>query len=78
MTSLSTVTLCEPEYAPGKLVLIRADFPDTDRQFVWCGRSLGWLPFKTTSNAYFHLFSSEAKAQKAANDYISLPLQEQA
>jgi len=77
---LSTVILAEPEYAPGKTVLIRLDLlnPDNpDRQFIWCGRSLGWLPFKTTSNAFFCFFSSDDEAQEAADKYVSLPVQEE-
>jgi len=73
---LSIVILAEPEYAPGKTVLIRLDML-SDRQFIWCGRSLGWLPFKTTSNAFFCFFSSDDAAQRAADKYVKLPVQEE-
>lgn len=75
--SVSTVVVAEPEYAPGRFVLLRADLPDMDRWFVWCGRSLGWLPLKTTSSAYVHLFASEEEAFAASDKYITLPLQEE-
>ena len=75
--SVSTVVFCEPEYAPGQFVLIRIDLPHTDKHFVWCGRSMGWKPLKTTSNAFFRLFPSMDAAQEAADKYINLPVQTQ-
>ena len=73
---VSAVVIAEPEYARGQFVLIRADLPDTDRRFVWCGRSLGWLPFETTSRAFFRFFSSREAAEEAAEKYVTLPVQE--
>jgi len=73
---VSAIVIAEPEYAPGKFVLIRVDQPHPDRRFIWCGRSMGWLPFKTTSNAFFRFFSSADEAQEAADQYINLPVQE--
>ena len=75
--STAVVTFAEPEYAPGKLVLIRFDMPHADRHFIWCGRSMGWMPFKETSNAFFHLFDSEEAAAEAAQQYVTLPLREE-
>ena len=46
---VAAVIICEPEYAPGQFVLLRVDPPDFTRQYAWCGRSMGWKPFKTTS-----------------------------
>ncbi|MCX7428795.1 MAG: hypothetical protein NTW96_24610 [Planctomycetia bacterium] len=73
----SIVTIAEPEYAPGKFVLLRLDHPHRDRWFVWCGRSMGWLPFKETSNAFFHRFPSTEAAEKAIKKALTLPLQEE-
>jgi hypothetical protein len=67
------VFVCEPEYAPGQSVLIRMELSNLERQFVWCGRSLGWLPFETTSNAFFRFFASYDEAQEAADKYVTLP-----
>jgi len=75
--SVSTVAVCEPEYAPGQFVLIRIDLPHADKQYVWCGRSMGWKPFKTTSNAFFCLFMSKEKALEAADKFVTLPVQEE-
>ena len=75
--TVSFVTLAEPEYAPGKLVLIRFDLPHPDRQFAWCGRSMGWMPLQETSNTFFHLFASMDAAAEAADKYIHLPLREE-
>ena len=72
---ISTVILAEPEYAPGKTVLIRLDLA-SEQHYAWCGRSLGWLPLLKTSNALFCFFSSDDEAQKAADKYIKLPVQE--
>jgi len=66
---------CEPDYAPGRFVLLRADSP-AQQWFVWCGRSLGWLPFDTTSNVFFRFFASTSEANEAADKWIDLPLQE--
>ena len=74
---VSAVTIAEPEYALGRFVLLRFDFPYTDRTFAWCGRSMGWLPFKTTSNAFFHLFYSMEAAEKAVKKALTFPLQEE-
>jgi len=74
--SVSTVVVAEPRYAPGRFVLLRADLPDMDRGFVWCGRSLGWRPMETTSTAFVKLFPSEEKATEAADKYVTLPLQD--
>ena len=73
----SAVVIAEPEYAPGRFVLIRVEQSDPDRRFVWCGRSMGWLPFDTTSNAFFRSFSSKAAARKVADKFIGLPVQEE-
>ena len=70
------VVICEPEYAPGQFVLFRVKPPNTDRKHVWCGRSMGWRPLKTTSNAFFRLFGSMRGAEKAADKYVNLPVQE--
>lgn len=72
----SAVIIAEPEYAPGRFVLVRAELSAPDRRFVWCGQSMGWLPLLTTSNALFHFFASEDEARKAADRFISLPVQE--
>ena len=73
---VSAVIICEPAYAAGQLVLFRVEPPDFERKHAWCGRSLGWRPAETTSNAFFRLFSSREEAQEAADEYITLPLQE--
>jgi len=70
----SIVIIAVPAYDPGRFVLIRADRPNTRRQYVWCGRSLGWLPFKTTSSAFFRFFASQQEAEKAADKYVTLSL----
>lgn len=75
--AVSTVTVCEPSWAPGRFVLIRVDAQDSRRQYAWCGRSMGWRPLKTTSNAYFHLFPSVKKGMKAADKYTKLSVQEE-
>jgi len=74
---VSIVTIAEPEYAPGQFVLLRADHPHTDRWFAWCGRSMGWLPFTETSNAFFHRFPSMEAAEKAIKRALKFPLQEE-
>lgn len=74
---VSTVVIAQPDHAPGRFALLRAELPDLDHWFVWCGRSLGWLPLKTTSSVYVRLFSSWEEAQEAADEYITLPIQEQ-
>ena len=74
---VSAVIICEPEYAPGQFVLLRVNAPYFTRQYAWCGRSMGWRPFKTTSNAYFKRFSSYEAAEEAADKYVNLPLQEE-
>ena len=73
----TVVTFAEPEYAPGKVVLIRCDTPHLDRNFVWCGRSMGWMPMQQTSSAFFRLFDSEGAAAEAAQQYVTLPLREE-
>ena len=74
---VAAVIICEPEYAPGQFVLLRVDPPDFTRQYAWCGRSMGWKPFKTTSNAFFQLFRSYQAAEEAADKYVTLPVQEE-
>lgn len=71
---LSTVTIAEPRWAPGRFILFRVDLHD-DHVCVWCGRSMGWRPFDGTSKAFFHLFPSMEAAEEAANKYIKLPVQ---
>lgn len=74
---VSAVILAEPEYAPGQFVLIRVDFPNMRRRFVWCGRSMGWKPMMTTSNVFFRLFPSVDAAQEEAEKYVTLPVQKE-
>jgi hypothetical protein len=73
---VSAVIVAEPKYAPGKYVIFRADFQDPGQQFVWCGRSFGWLPFPKTSSAFYRFFSSPDEANEAAAKHITLPVQE--
>ena len=71
------VIVAESPYSPGKLALIRFDLPNPERSFVWCGRSMGWLPLKETSSVYVRLFDTEEAAYDAADKYKTLPLQEE-
>ena len=73
---ISIVTIAEPEYAPGRYVLLRADAPNKDRWYAWCGRSRGWLPMKEASNAFFRQFDSTEAAEKAIEKALTFPLQE--
>ena len=73
---LAAVTIAEPSEARGQFFLIRTDFPEADRRFIWCGRSLGWLPANSTTRVYRHLYPSMQAAEKAAERYVSWPLQE--
>jgi hypothetical protein len=74
---VSIVTAAEPPYAPGQFALVRVDHPDLDKPFVWCGRSMGWLPFLTTSTVFIKLYDSFSTAQTAAEKYVSLPLRKE-
>ena len=75
-SKVSAIAIAKPEYAPGKYVLFRMDADKPNRAFVWCGRSMGWLPLTTTSNAFFAFFDSREAATEAADKWVTLPLQE--
>lgn len=73
---VSAVTIAEPKYAPGRYIIIRSDFPELDHKYVWCGRSLGWLPKNLTTRLYQESYRSVDEAAEVAERYITWPLQE--
>jgi hypothetical protein len=71
---LSTVIIAEPDSAPGQFCLFRADFPDPDNLFIWCGPSLGWLPANATARLLHRLYRSVEEADDDADRYVTWPL----
>ena len=74
-SKLSTVTVAELRSAPGSFILLRADFPDLDTYYIWCGQH-GWLPDSNLTKTLRHEFHSIEEAEIAGDDLITLPLQE--
>ena len=70
---LSAVTIASPREAPDQFFLMRTDFPEVDRVFVWCGRALGWQPMNSVTRLLRHLYPSMQAAEKAAERYVTWP-----
>jgi hypothetical protein len=73
--TVSTITVAELRDAPGSFILLRADFPDLDKCYVWCGQ-YGWLPSSELANTLRYEYRSMRKAERAAQKYVTRPLQE--
>lgn len=73
---LSAVTILQEVEHPNRFILIRADSPDMDRQFVWCGKANGWQPWNATTELIAKTFRTEDDAKRAANKAVTFTLQE--
>lgn len=74
--NFSTIVVAESNDRHGWYGLIRADFPDMDRGYIWCGKALGWLPIGPQARLHAALFASVEAAEKAAEKAAVVPLQE--
>jgi hypothetical protein len=75
--SVAVVIVAESPYTPGKFALLRCDPPNLGHWFIWCGRSMGWLPLKETRGIFVRLYKSEEAADKAIKQTLPFPLQEE-
>ncbi len=73
---LSAITILCEIADPHRYILVRRDFPDMDREYVWCGRGAGWHPRNAMTEIIAKVFHSEAEAKQAAGKLSTLPLQE--
>ncbi len=72
---MSTITILQAADNPHQFILVRSDFPDFDKEYVWCGNA-GWQPRNTTTELLAKVFHSEAEAKRAADKTATLPLRE--
>lgn len=70
---LSTITIWRAADGPRRFILVRADFPDSDREYIWCGKA-GWQPWNTGTELLAKIFRSEAEAKQAAKKTTTYPL----
>ena len=71
---LSITTIMRADDGSHRFILVRANFPGSDREYVWCGRGTGWQPWNTTTELLATVFHSEAEAKQAANKTTTYPL----
>ena len=69
---LSTITYAELRGSPGKIIILRNDFP-SDTCYVWCGRTMGWLPTGALAASHCVEYESMRKAHKAARVAVLQP-----
>lgn len=71
---VSTIVVLQDTENKNRFILVRADFPDAQRRFIWCGRALGWRLWNFVTEVVAKSFRSGAEAQKAADKAVAFPL----
>lgn len=68
--SLITITIASPVSDPDKFFLIRADMPEVDTEYVWCGQALGWIVAGPLAVKHRKLYDSFEDAEDAASRLV--------